>query len=495
MITKFRRILQVTILSGIILTAYFHHYENQKVKYGGEAIIRDSVVLRAIDKAVGRIENRTQLITFFKGDVWTAQIGKWKLTDPLAFFGNLSRTKEIYWPLFFSALIPITATVLLGKIFCGWICPIGLLFEWNSRLRRFLKKAGLPLFDFKLPATVKFFILGGGLLTGLIFGAHYFLIIYPPKLISGEIYLGITRSTLSYGTIFILILLLLELFFAPRLWCRSLCPGGALYTLFSKFRFLRIKNDRARCIDCGICDRLCPYEINPSQGDLSAECDHCSICVESCPVKTLSFFVSRPKVRGFQRVVNLSGPPRLPAVKGGRGRRFLSAIVFAGVLLMAGNGYAHHIRGLPHYGYSKNYPQTPTYEETRIVDDWQIVFSFIKIFETKNCDLAVYLKNTKTGEPFHGVVTFKVFAQWDDPDRVHSFDAHAHATNTYRIGWVYEKDGIYTLRITFNDGHQTYVEDFKMQMGNVGFNKLWLILPGLVILILVLLNVFKRFKK
>src|SRR3989338_7415652 len=501
MITKFRRIVQMTILAGIILTVYFHYYENQKVKYGGEAVIRDSVVLRAIDKAVGRIENRTQLITFFKGDVWTAQIGQWKLTDPLAFFGNLIRTKEIYWPLFFSALIPIAATVILGKIFCGWICPMGLLFEWNSRLRRFLKKAGLPLFDFKLPASVKFFVLGGGLLTGLIFGAHYFLIIYPPKLISGEIYLSITRSTLSYGAIFLFTLLAVELVLAPRLWCRSLCPGGALYTLLSRFRFLRIQNDRRRCTDCGICDRACPYEIQPSKGNLSSECDHCGVCIDKCPVNTLFFSVINDR-EIYQRVVQQRIPPPSKRGREGGGENPLprwegkfwkQMVIFLGVFLITTSAHAHHIRGLPHYGYSKNYPQVPTYEESRVVDDWGISFSYIKIFETKNCDLAIYLKNTKTGKPFDGVMSFKVFGEHEDPHDVHAYDAHRH-TNTYRVGWVYEKDGIYTLRITFNDGGKTYMEDFRMQMGNVGFNKLWLILPASVVLMLVFLNVIKRLR-
>lgn len=167
-------------------------------------------------------------------------------------------------------------------------------------------------------------------------------------------------------------------------------------------------------------------------------------------------------------------------------------IALLAFLLITTTSSAHHIRGLPHYGYSENYPQIPTYEETRVVDPWEITFSFIRIFETKNCDLAVYIKNRKTGKPFNDTVTFQVFGQWEDPQKTHPFDARLDPTNTFRVGWVYEDDGIYTMRIRFTDGKKKYAEDFKIQVGEVGFNLLWLILPGSVILILILLIVFKR---
>jgi hypothetical protein len=156
---------------------------------------------------------------------------------------------------------------------------------------------------------------------------------------------------------------------------------------------------------------------------------------------------------------------------------------------------AHHIRGLPHYGYAENYPQIPTYEETRIVDDWQIRFSFIRIFETKHCDLAVYIQNLKTGKPYQGTVTFHVFGQREDPDESHPFDTHLDPTNTFRVQWVYEEDGIYILRLRFKDERKEYIEDFKMQMGKVGFNPFWIILPGIVVGILMLMIIIQRIRE
>lgn len=418
---KLRHLTQVIILMGIVLITFFNHYENQKVKYGGEAIIQESLALRGIDRAIGRLENRTSLMRFLQGDVWAAQIGEIKIADPLAFLGNISRTKKIHMPLFLAIVIPVLLTVIFGNIFCRWMCPMALMFELNMRLRKFLMRKGVPLFSFSIPSWFKYIVLGGGLLSGLLFGVHYFFIIYPPKLVSGEIFFWITRAAFSLGTITLFLILAVELILAPRVWCKSACPGGAVYTLLSQ------------------CKKRTQYLIR-----------YLKLRIKYCVPMLL--------------------------------------------LLITTTTYAHHIRGLPHYGYSENYPQIPTYEETRVVDRWEIIFSFIKIFETRNCDLAVYIKNRNTGKPFNGIVTFQVFGEREDPQKAHSVNARLDPTNTFRVGWSYEKDGIYTLRIRFADGAQEYVEDFKMQMGEVGFQWLWLLLPGAVILILVVLIIVKRLK-
>ncbi len=471
MITKFRRLIQWSIFLGIILITVLNYYENQKVKYGGELVIQESPILRTVDKIFGQLENRTKIVTFLQGDVWSFQIGSIKITDPLAFIGNISRTKAIYWPLFLAALIPIILTILLGKVFCSWICPMGLLFELNAKLRTVLQKFALPLGNFTLPPWCKYIVLGGGIFTGLVWGAHYFFLIYPPKIISGEIYFSVIKSSLGYGVAFLFLLLAIELFLAPRFWCRSLCPGGALYTLLSQFRFLRIKNDLNRCTNCGICDTLCPYDITPSKGKLSLECDHCSLCITKCPVKSLSF-----------KMPNRTHTPGV----------CIWLILTMCLFFNATTASAHHIRGLPHYGYSENYPQTPTYEEIRVVDDWKVNFSYIKIFETKNCDLAVYLKNTKTGKPYAGKIRFKVFGEREDPEASPYYDTHFDPTNTFRVGWAYELDGVYIVRAQFFDEGKEYIEDFRMQIGKVGFNPLWWAIPGIFVLILIILIAVKQ---
>ncbi len=167
--------------------------------------------------------------------------------------------------------------------------------------------------------------------------------------------------------------------------------------------------------------------------------------------------------------------------------------LFAIFILCGGNiAQAHHMRGIAHYGYADNDLQTPAYEEFRSVGDWQIHFSFVHIVEKKNCDLAVDIKNRQTGKPYQGKVIFQVFGNNENPKDIKSFSTTLDSTNTFRAGWIYETEGIYTLRIIFNDGIQDYREDFRMQVGKVGFNFLWFILPLSIIFILMGFVLMKR---
>lgn len=167
----------------------------------------------------------------------------------------------------------------------------------------------------------------------------------------------------------------------------------------------------------------------------------------------------------------------------------------AAILLLSTPALAHHIRGLPHYSYKDNYQQIPLVEEERKSGDWRTLFSYVKAFETKHYLLAMYIKNLKTDEPFKGIVNFKVFGADENPDKVMSYNASPDITNTYKAGWSYEKDGMYTVRIKFSDGERTYTEDFMMQAGQTTFNYLWLAIPGFIIVSLFGLTVAKRMRE
>ena len=72
---------------------------------------------------------------------WSAQIAGVSLTDPLAGAEAISSSRSFYGPLMISLLIPIIITVLLGRVFCGWICPMNTLLEMVDKLRPWLSLA------------------------------------------------------------------------------------------------------------------------------------------------------------------------------------------------------------------------------------------------------------------------------------------------------------------------------------------------------------------
>ena len=74
--------------------------------------------------------------------------------------------------------------------------------------------------------------------------------------------------------------------FIFRVFCRFICPLGALYGLFNKFAILGIKLDKPSCIDCGLCISKCKMDIK-QVGD--HECINCGECVGVCPTKAISW--------------------------------------------------------------------------------------------------------------------------------------------------------------------------------------------------------------
>ena len=71
-----------------------------------------------------------------------------------------------------------------------------------------------------------------------------------------------------------------------RFFCKYLCPTGALLGLLAKVSFFRIKRDAGTCIDCGLCDRACPMNVEVATAAVvtSSECISCNECVNVCPV-------------------------------------------------------------------------------------------------------------------------------------------------------------------------------------------------------------------
>ncbi|MGB9841957.1 MAG: 4Fe-4S binding protein [Candidatus Bathyarchaeales archaeon] len=227
-------------------------------------------------------------------------------------------------------------SLLLGKFFCGWVCPFGLYMDLLSRLRKALR---IEHRNFSDRFNEKFHQLGYVILAliiilSVIFGSQaifgtqlvpgtekggfiytYFAApfcqVCPMKPLcvmlqasvglmrpewltentTGEFYqLGMYLTSIN---LFVLGLVTVAAFFYRRVWCR-ICPLGALIALFSRFspfkRFsgVRLEKVEEKCTKCGICKRVCPTQVTDvyekKSGDVtSSNCILCLRCVEMCP--------------------------------------------------------------------------------------------------------------------------------------------------------------------------------------------------------------------
>jgi len=238
-------------------------------------------------------------------------------------------------PLLIVAFILIMP-IILGRFFCGWICPFALYMDMLTLIRKALKirhrnipdklnkflhnfRYALLIFLLSLAAilsliespststilTLKALLLAGpfehlGILLGpvvpiivpwkgpLEIGGLYFSFPYVQDVIkySGE----------NFATTFALIFLALVVvgpFFIRCAWCRF-CPTGASIAVINRFKgfkwapVLHLNKNETKCTKCGICKRVCPAqvtEVYEQKGGkiMTSMCMLCFRCVEMCP--------------------------------------------------------------------------------------------------------------------------------------------------------------------------------------------------------------------
>jgi MauM/NapG family ferredoxin protein len=224
-------------------------------------------------------------------------------------------------------------TLFLGRVFCGFICPLGTLNHVVAWWRPSLKGERMVRANQKGPSQkVKYALLFVFLITALL-GLNLSGLMDPITLLFRSIALAIlpgmglalrgvfdllahsdikALNLLSYGAevvvapvfgydfkayqtawfmgvLFLCILFLNRI--RPRFWCRTLCPLGALLGICSRFSLLKLRKDDTKCTDCRRCLQRCQGAATPIPGQAwePAECVACFNCFETCPEDALSF--------------------------------------------------------------------------------------------------------------------------------------------------------------------------------------------------------------
>lgn len=224
-----------------------------------------------------------------KGTTWSGSFFGYKISDPLSIAGQIAAGLTVYWPFVLTALIPIVATLVFGRFYCGWICPATFLYEMNSNLRAWLQQAGLPVGKQHFDRRLKYLVLAAGLVLSTLTGSVVVAAVYPPALIGREIYYAIALGGFGVGAVFFVITLLFDLLVARRGFCRYLCPGGALYSLLGRYRLVRIQRKVKTCNDCVKCTAVCEFELDPMRDEFGQECNNCAACIAICPTDALQF--------------------------------------------------------------------------------------------------------------------------------------------------------------------------------------------------------------
>lgn len=189
--------------------------------------------------------------------------------------------------------------IIFGRWICGWLCPFGLLQELlhkiktpklkksrATRVLSFLKYVLLVVFvvilpliymtkDFPLPAFCKYICPAGTV------GGALGLLINP----NNEGMFGMLGPLFTWKFVLAISIIVASVFIY-RVFCRFICPLGAIYGFFNKFSLFGIKLEKSKCINCGKCISVCEMDIH-HVGD--HECISCGKCVGVCPTKAISY--------------------------------------------------------------------------------------------------------------------------------------------------------------------------------------------------------------
>lgn len=179
--------------------------------------------------------------------------------------------------------------IVLSRFFCGWFCAFGALqgiFGWIGKKlfrRRFVipKKIDRFLRWIKYPLLVV--IIAHTWSAGeLVIRARDPLAAFAHLWAGPEALI----SEFAVGTIILVLVMVLSALF-ERVFCKYICPLGAVNAILGRIPLFRIKRSDSTCISCAKCDHVCPMNVEVSTSGTigSAECIACMECVTACPTK------------------------------------------------------------------------------------------------------------------------------------------------------------------------------------------------------------------
>lgn len=261
--------------------------------------------------------------------------------DPLVMISSWLASHQIVSGLLLS-VITLGLTVLIGRWFCGWVCPFGALHHLATSLRNWTAKQKIAKDGYSRWQKTKYYILGAILVAALLgvnlagwFDPFAFLyrattlVIYPglndgAAWLFGAIYqhdpsIGSFKiTTISeptyeflrhtffantqpyfYGTVIIATLFFAAVFlnlYRARFWCRYICPLGALLGVAGKNPLVQIKRNESACNQCRVCVIDCQGGADPESTAnwKPAECFYCWNCQAACPHEAITFGIKVP---------------------------------------------------------------------------------------------------------------------------------------------------------------------------------------------------------
>jgi len=231
---------------------------------------------------------------------------------------------------FMMLIVPVLVFGMVwGRVFCGWVCPIGFVQEITTKLTNSMRSAQnqerIRKIRFGMAAVL---LLGTVVIYAFVrpsnepvlqgVAAGYLIVLAMLIMFSvsdaqwerrlrlvryvalaffvGSTVLGIYlhaafcvlfTNVLDHATVLLFLGVLFSSLVLSQAWCRFLCPEGALLGLLTRLSGWKIRLDRGKCSGCNQCNTVCPVEaIDVGEVD-EKSCLYCCKCVDACPTNAI----------------------------------------------------------------------------------------------------------------------------------------------------------------------------------------------------------------
>lgn len=177
-------------------------------------------------------------------------------------------------------MLSVISAALLGRLFCGWVCPVNTVIEAGTWLK---KRLGLA--D-RIPVALRNPVWGYGLLV---------------LLVGGFVVSRATGRQIPLLLLFIPLGAIIGFAASPAAWHHWMCPYNVLFRLTGARSVFSQQVSADKCNGCGLCQKECPaaaIDIVERKAVIDrAYCLQCAICSDKCPADAIGYGRQKPAVR------------------------------------------------------------------------------------------------------------------------------------------------------------------------------------------------------
>ena len=218
-----------------------------------------------------------------KGDLSSSLLfGFIPLSDPFATLQMFFAGAVIATDILIGAIVVLFVySVIGGRFFCSWVCPVNIITETAAWLRRklnFTKKENTVSFS----RNIRYWVIVVSLGLSFFFSLAAFEMISPIGIAFRGVVFGF-----GMGWLFLVAIFLFDLFSQQYGWCGHICPLGGFNALVGRYSIVKVMHDSDKCVHSLECFKVCPEvevlaKVGRESVPITGACIKCGRCIEVC---------------------------------------------------------------------------------------------------------------------------------------------------------------------------------------------------------------------